>query len=224
MSEQKLENQPAAQPEAAVPEKFKNPETGAVNLGDLIKSYLSLEKKLGEKTAARPVLPASPQEYNIALKSELLENDPDINQRLFDLGFTNDQVQAVYDLAAEKIVPVLQQVAVEYKTAGELKALSDAFGGADKFNAVARQISAWAEKNLDKNLFDVLASSKDGILTLYNMMTGRQEVAVLPPSGKQVDADSEESLRKLMQDPKYWKDQDPALTKRVEEGFRRLYG
>lgn len=224
MNEQKLEQQPAPQPEITVPEKFKNPETGSVNIGDLIKSYLLLEKKLGEKSAERPAPPASPKEYKINLKSELLENDADINKRLFDLGFTNEQVQAVYDLAAEKIIPVLQQVAAQYKTANELKALSDAFGGPDKFNVIARQISAWAEKNLDKNLFDVLASSKDGILTLHDMMTGRQEVAVMPSAGGRVDFDNEESLRKLMQDPKYWKEQDPVLTKRVEEGFKRIYG
>ena len=34
---------------------------------------------------------------------------------------------------------------------------------------------------------------------------------------------SEETLKKLMQSPKYWRDQDPELLKRVEAGFKRLY-
>ena len=34
----------------------------------------------------------------------------------------------------------------------------------------------------------------------------------------------EKELRNLMQDPRYWKIQDPEMVKRVEEGFKRLYG
>lgn len=34
----------------------------------------------------------------------------------------------------------------------------------------------------------------------------------------------EKELRQLLQSPKYWRDQDPEIVKRVEEGFKRLYG
>lgn len=34
----------------------------------------------------------------------------------------------------------------------------------------------------------------------------------------------EQELRNLMQDPRYWKLQDPEMVKRVEDGFKRLYG
>ena len=34
----------------------------------------------------------------------------------------------------------------------------------------------------------------------------------------------EKELRNLMKDPRYWKLQDPEMVKRVEEGFKRLYG
>lgn len=34
----------------------------------------------------------------------------------------------------------------------------------------------------------------------------------------------EDELRNLLKDPRYWKHQDPEIVKRVEEGFKRLYG
>ena len=34
----------------------------------------------------------------------------------------------------------------------------------------------------------------------------------------------EKELRLLIQSPKYWKEQDPETVKRVEEGFKSLYG
>ena len=34
----------------------------------------------------------------------------------------------------------------------------------------------------------------------------------------------EQELLNLMKDPRYWKQQDPEMVKRVEEGFKRLYG
>ena len=33
----------------------------------------------------------------------------------------------------------------------------------------------------------------------------------------------EHDLKKLMRDPRYWRDQDPEIVERVRDGFRRLY-
>ncbi|MBP5858455.1 hypothetical protein KAJ83_15650 [Marivibrio halodurans] len=42
-----------------------------------------------------------------------------------------------------------------------------------------------------------------------------------PHAGRAPD---EEALRRMMRDPRYWRDKDPAILDRVSEGFRRLYG
>lgn len=208
-----------------VPDKFVNSETSQINWEELVKSYLALEKKLSSRpTSQTPInIPTSPNDYQIKIPNDLMKIDPEVNQRLFDLGCTNEQVQGIYDLAADKIIPLIQSLSLEFQTEKDLKELEQEFGGPEQFNTVARQISAWGEKNLDKSVFDLLASHKDGIIALYRMMNGNREANILPSTPNK-PTDSEEVLRRLMQDPKYWKYQDPDLIKRIENGFKQLYG
>ena len=219
------ESVPPAEEQIVVPEKFKDA-NGNVNLSALIKSYLELEKKMSTRVESVPKenRPESPDSYRIEIKSNLMMNDPAINQRLFDLGLNNEQVQGVYDLAAEKIVPVIEELAETFQTRQDLSELERIFGGTEQFNTIARQISGWGEKNLDSGVFNALVGTKDGILTLYKMMCNAQETPVLPRTGSVGSDLSESDLKRMMQDPKYWKQQDPELMKRVEAGFKRLYG
>lgn len=212
----------------SVPEKFKDAKTGEINTKALLKSYLELEKKLSERQKLLPnahkgTMPETPQDYQITFKNPLLVMDEEMNKRLFNLGFTNEQLQAVYDLAADKIIPLLNEVSADFRADKEMAELEREFGGADGFNTVARQISAWGEKNLNPAIFKALSSSKDGIMTIYKMMQEGIEQPMLDNNGKRQEPETEESLRALMRDPKYWKKQDPALVKRVEDGFKRLY-
>ncbi len=203
-----------------VPEKFLDKE-GNVNVNDLAKSYVALEKKLG---APKEGIPTNAEGYKITLKNPLLVIDKVINERLFQLGLTNEQVQGVYDIAAEILIPQIQSMTEQLSADKELQELEKEFGGAERFNEIARQLSQWGEKNLDTNTFNTLATSKDGIMTLYRMMQEKQESPVIAGKSQLNTKDDEITLRRLMQDPKYWKEQDPELVQRVERGFRRLYG
>ncbi len=209
----------------AVPEKFKK-EDGSVNVDALLKSYLALEKKLSEKADDKMSVlrPEKPEDYQIEIRSPLMKNDLEINKRLFELGLSNEQAQGIYDLAADKIIPILETLSETFRNEKDLSELENAFGGAEQFNLIARQISSWGEKNLDRRIFETLASSKDGIMAMYKMMCQASEPSVLPRSREANIPDSAEALKRMMQDPKYWKQQDPELMKRVEDGFKRLYG
>ena len=33
-----------------------------------------------------------------------------------------------------------------------------------------------------------------------------------------------EDIQSMMRDPRYWRDKDPALVRKVTEGFQKLYG
>lgn len=222
------EGMTSADMKTPVPDKFKDPKTGELKVEELLKSYLALEKKLSSRQKLLPSSPAgtmpnSPEEYDIVMKDPNLIMDEEMNRKLFELGFTNEQLQAVYDLAAEKIIPLLNEISADFRADKEMVELEKEFGGADGFNAMARQISAWGEKNLNPDIFNALSTSKDGIMTIYKMMNEGAEPGIMHGEKNTAEPVTEESLRAMMRNPKYWKQQDPALLKRVEEGFKRLY-
>ena len=205
-----------------IPEKFLD-EYGELKTEELLKSYLALEKKMSSTPKTQGTMPDKPENYQLELKNPLVQADPEINKLLFEHGFTNKQAQLVYDLAVEKVLPVLEQVGQELNQDKELAALEQAFGGAEQFNQIAHQIATWGEKHLAPNVFETLSQSKDGILTMYHMMTQNTEFPLIQGKGLASAIDDEATLKKLMQSPKYWRDQDPELIKRVENGFKRLY-
>src|SRR5262245_58462576 len=110
-----------------IPEKFKNPETGGLRLDALLQSYKELEKKLSSSPAA----PKSPDDYCINCDHGLFESDPDVNAKLHAGGMTQDQAQIVYDLAAQKFVPLISSMSSEFHADREVEKLVSHFGGPD---------------------------------------------------------------------------------------------
>lgn len=219
-----------------IPSKFQD-ENGQLRVNELLKSYQELEKKMshmvqvptedaapGEKQAfyRRLGVPETPEAYQIEVKNELMASDPEVNQYLFNLGFTNKQVQAVYDLAAEKIMPVIQDLAQEYEASHQRAALVQYFGGNERWCEVSRQIAAWAKGHLPTQVVDAMATTYEGVMALYNMMQSG-EPGLMRSSSSSEEILDEEGLKKLMMSPKYWREQDPATLKKVSDGFRRLY-
>ncbi len=216
-----------------VPEKFWDTEKGAVRVDALLNSYLALEKKLSTmmpgmdtpegKARALKVLgvPETPEDYAIDISHGLFETDPDVNKRLHALGFTPGQVQAVYDLAAEKLVPMIVQLADDYKADREIERLIAAFGGPEKWAETSRQLLAYGKKNFPPDVLASLASSYEGVMALHKMMKGG-EAPGLSGSGP-AETPGEQDLQSMMRDPRYWQKKDPAFVAKVTEGFRRMY-
>ncbi len=166
-------------------------------------------------------VPDDYRDYKVEVTEKLLASDPLVNKKLWDLGFTPKQVQAVYDLAAEKIIPLLQNMACQYEGEQQLYRLLNHFGGEERWSEVSRQIAAWGKRNVAKDIYEILSSTYDGVITLYNMMnSGEPSIGT---SGGAMSADSEESLKHLMKSEKYWREKDPATLQRVTEGFKKLY-
>lgn len=130
-----------------IPEKFKAKD-GSINAKALLKSYLELEKKLGTQD-----FPASATDYKITCHHNALASDEEVNQKLFDLGFTNAQAQAVYDLAAERILPIIQDLAADYEADKQKEALIRQFGSPEHWDEVRRQLTMWATKKMSQKTF-----------------------------------------------------------------------
>lgn len=205
---------------AIIPDKFKNPETGAVRLDALVNSYGELEKKMSEKLPHSA--PASYEEYCVSCKHGLFEADEEINKRLHSKGMSQEQVQEVYDLAAEKMVPMVKQIAGDFSADREVEKLVNHFGGADQWKEVSRQLLAFGQRNLPEDVLENLSSSFEGVLALHKMMQS-EEPTIKKEASSNPSSIGAEDIQSMMRDPKYWRDKDPAFVRKVTEGFKNLY-
>ena len=222
---------------ADVPEKFWNSEQGAVRVDALLKSYSELERKLGgpraesaasvdetavEATAAVEAEPPAPAGYAIVQPHPLIEPDAELDARLMGAGLSQAQAQLVYDLAAERLLPVIQDAVGEIEAQQQVDRLQQHFGGAETWSHTARQLKAWASANLAPEVHATLAGSYDGVLALHQMMRA-SEPELLGTAGAPAAELSQDALAEMMRDPRYWRQRDPEFIARVTAGFKRLY-
>lgn len=201
-----------------IPDKFKDPSTGELKVDSLLTSYSELEKRLSKT----PSVPKSPDDYCVNCDHGYFGVDKDLNQKLHAKGFTNEQVQTVYDLAAEKMVPLVFQIAADYNAEREIEKLVKHFGGEEQWREVSRQLLAFGQKALPTDVLETLSSSYEGVMALHRMMKGEEPgLSRAEPAGNK---QGELELQSMMRDPKYWRDQDPSFVAKVTEGFQKLYG
>lgn len=199
-----------------IPSKFKNNETGEIQVGAMAQSYKELEKKLSQT----PTIPKSHEDYCVDCNHGLFDIDDEMNERLHKKGFTNDQVQFVYDLAAEKMVPMVMQMAGDFQAEREVEKLVEHFGSIEQWQEISRQMLSFGQKNLPADVLDSLSSSYEGVLALHNMMKG-EEPSI--STNTQTTDSHDSDLQTMMRDPRYWRDKDPSFVAKVTEGFQRLY-
>ena len=225
---------PVSRP-AEVPEKFWDDAAGAVRLDALLKSYGELERKLGggrQDRAAHidgpepegpPLAEATEVErWQIASPHPLIEPDGELNERLRTAGFSEGQAQLVYDLAAERLLPVIQVALDGIEAQQQADRLCRQFGGPEAWGRTSRQLRSWGRANLDPAVLDTLASSYDGVMALHQMMQASEPELLVGQSGPTSELD-EVQLAEMMRDPRYWRQRDPEFIARVTAGFKRLY-
>lgn len=222
---------------ATVPEKFWDEASGAVRLDALLKSYCELERKFGtsrrsdETAVVPPEAPEpeptetaiAPEDWTIVSPHPLIEPDGPLNDRLRAAGFNQGQAQLVYELAAERLVPMIQDALDEIESQQQADRLRHHFGGAEAWGRTARQLRGWGEAHLDPIVLETLASSFEGVLALHQMMQASEPVLLGGDAEPAAELD-EAALVEMMRDPRYWRQRDPEFIARVTTGFKRLYG
>lgn len=220
-----------------VPEKFWDAETNAIRVEALLKSYRELEKRLSQRIAPpgedapaeermrfrRAIgVPDAPGDYAIEAKHDLCCADDAINARLHEAGFSQQQAQLVYDLAAERLLPLIADAASQFEAERQIETLRAHFGGEERFRRIAAQITAWGRANLPPPVMEALSTTAEGVVALHRMMEAKEPG--LAPRADASGAADETELRAMMRDPRYWRTREPEFVRRVTDGFRRLVG
>ncbi|MDB5413768.1 MAG: hypothetical protein JWR10_2103 [Rubritepida sp.] len=222
---------------AEVPEKFWDAESGELRVDALLKSYRELERRMSQRMAPpgdgadeeergrwREMMniPDSPDGYEVTPRHELCGPDAQIDGRLHEAGFSREQAQLVYDLASERLVPLISEAVQQFEADRQAEKLREHFGGEERFRRIAAQLNAWGRANLPASVLEALSTTTEGVLALERMMRG--EEPRMERESTAPEALDEGELRRMMRDPRYWRQREPDFVKRVTEGFRKLVG
>ena len=215
-----------------IPEKFQN-EDGTLNHGAILKSYSELEKKIGamvsvpadgdddsvrEKFNRRIGVPETIAEYP---EHPMFEIDDCLRQKFLDAGLNKSQVEKIYDMASEHLLPALSEIFQSRYENDSFRELQNFFGGEEKMTTAMSEIEKFGEKFLPNDTFESLSLSPAGIKSIYGMM---QSIEPKVLSGAGCDDNlTEGALRDMMRDPKYWRDHDAEHIRKIENGFKKLY-
>ena len=218
---------------AGLPDKFWDEAKQEIRTDALVTSYVALEKKLSQmlplpqndddrKRLYKAIgVPDTAEEYQVTVPNDLFEIDGALNQRLHAKGFTAEQVQEVYNLAAEKMVPLILDMAAEFQADREIERLVHEFGGVDRWKEISRQLLAYGKKSLPPQVLEGMACSYEGVMALYKMM--KSDEPGLKLKAKAGEGSEESDLVAMMKNPKYWREKDPAYIAKVTAGFEKIY-
>jgi len=214
-----------------IPEKFLNKD-GTLNSDTLLRSYSELEKKIGSMVSVPDAdsddevrtrfnraigVPDDSTEY----PTNALFDDESVRDKFRDAGLTKAQVEKIYGIAEEFLSPVLSEIFQSQHESNAMTELKSFFGDAEKMKDALSEIKLFGEKFLPADAFESLSASSSGIQSIYKMMQSVEpQVTTATDDVKKF---SDDDLRRMMRDPKYWREHDPEYVRKIENGFRKLY-
>lgn len=214
-----------------IPEKFRY-EDGTLNTDALIKSYNELEKKIGTMISVpnensdessvnrfrRAIgVPDTPDEY----PHNDMFDDKNVRQEFYKIGLTKKQVEKIYDIAQKFLSPMVEEILSVEQESNAMSELKKIFGNDEKMYDTFVAIKSFGEKFLPTDAFNELCSTPQGIQGVYKMMQSMEPSVQTDSSDVKPLTDSD--LRRMMRDPKYWRDHDAEYVRKIENGFKKLY-
>ena len=214
-----------------IPEKFLN-QDGTLNTDALMKSYSELEKKIGGMITVPTAecdesvrlrfnraigVPESADEY----PTNELFDDENLKNKFHEIGLTSNQVEKIYSIANEMLAPVISELYDVQNEKSAFAELKNFFGSTEKMNEALRAIDAFGKQFLPADAFDELCSTPQGIQGVYRMMQSMEPNVETEKNEIKNLTDSD--LRRMMRDPKYWRDGDAEYIRKIENGFKKLY-
>lgn len=214
-----------------IPEKFLNTD-GTLNTDALLKSYSELEKKMGNMISVpdknsdsetrakfnRAIgVPDKADEYPV----NTLFDDDALREKFLEIGLTSSQVEKIYQIAEDFLTPVISDLFNTQNETNAIAELKNFFGDEEKMKAALHAINSFGEKYLPREAFDELCSTPQGIRSVYTMMQSMEPT--VQTDDEQSKNLTDNDLRRMMRDPKYWRDQDPEYVRKIENGFKKLY-
>ena len=134
---------------------------------------------------------------------------------------TSKQVEQIYAIAEEFLQPTLKNLFQLQKQTSAINELKNFFGDDEKMNEALREINAFGERFLPKDAFEELCSTPQGIQGMYRMMQSLEPDVLTNKNTTENLTD--DVLRNMMRDPKYWRDHDEEYVRKIENGFKKLY-
>ena len=207
-----------------LPEKYKSGE-------DLAKAYKELESKLGTKdedfrskikeemsSESLKDRPKTAGEYQLpdsvdtegSVDSELLQW---WSEHSFENGYGQDKFEKGIEMYAQALSGSEPDLEAEAAQLGE--------NANDRIQAA----SMFATKFFPEKAMPAIermCESHEGIIALEAIQEALKDGS-FSGSADSVSGTSEDDLREMMQDPRYWSKNDPAYVKKVEAGFKKLY-
>ena len=162
-------------------------------------------------------MPDSAAEYPV----NAMFDDDAVREKFREIGLTCRQVEKIYSIAEEFLTPVLNELFAMQSENGAMAELKNFFGGDEKMIDAMRAINAFGEKFLPRDAYESLCATPQGIQSIYKMMQSMEpDVRTEKNSSENL---SDDALRRMMRDPKYWRDADPEYVRKIENGFKKLY-